>query len=92
MANEEQLKRIAKELFWWQSPEISLANSRRFLAQVMSLGTWEQLQEVKRQFGWESFRDALVNAEAGWFDPRSWALWHHAFGLPIKPMPKRSLT
>jgi hypothetical protein len=92
MANDEQLKRIAKELFWWQPPEISLANSRRFLAQVMSLGTWEQLQEVKRQFGWESFQDALVNAEAGWFDPRSWALWHHAFGLPIKPMPKRSLT
>lgn len=92
MANEEQLKRIAKELFWWQSPEISLANSRRFLAQVMSLGTWEQLQEVKRKFGWENFQDALLNAEAGWFDPRSWALWHHAFGLPIKPMPKRSLT
>jgi hypothetical protein len=91
MANEEQLKRIAKEIFWWQSPEVSLANPRRFLAQVMTMGTWDHLQEVKQQFSWEKFRDALLNAEAGWFDQRSWALWHQAFGLAARPLPKRSL-
>ena len=86
-----QLEPIARELFWWQTPEDSLANSRRFLAQVMNLGTWEQIQMAKKAFDWNEFRDALVTAEAGWFEPRSWSLWHHAFGLPVGPMPKRSL-
>jgi hypothetical protein len=92
MMDQDQLKRIAKAIFWWQPPEVSLANPRRFLAQVMTLGTWDELQLVKKVYEWDAFKDALLHAEAGWFDPRSWALWHHAFGLPVGPMPKRSLT
>lgn len=92
MIDQDQLRRIAKELFWWQPPEVSLGHPRRFLAQVMTLGTWDQLQAVRKAFDWDAFKDALLNAEPGWFDPRSWALWHHAFGLPVKPMQKRSLT
>jgi hypothetical protein len=88
----DSLSRIARELFWWEEPEAALENPRRFLAQVMSLGTWDHLQIVKKFFGWDQFKDALVNAEPGWFDARSWALWHNAFGLSIRPMPKRSLT
>jgi hypothetical protein len=92
MTNPDQLKRVARELIWWQAPEVSLANPRRFLAQVMALGTWDQLQMAKQAFDWNVFRDTLLNAEPGWFDPRSWALWHQALGLPLRPMPKRSLT
>jgi hypothetical protein len=91
-ATTVNLRSIAKALFWWQSPEESLANPQRFLAQVMTLGTWHELQAVKKLYHWDAFRDALLNAEAGWFDARSWALWHHAFGMIVRPMPKRSLT
>lgn len=89
---EDALYGMARELFWWLSPEVALANRRRFLAQVMSLGTWDHIQAAKKHFGWNALKDALLNAEAGWFDPRSWALWHHAFGLAVGPLPKRSLT
>jgi hypothetical protein len=92
MANKEQLKRIARELFWWQTPEVSLANPCRFLAQVMALGTWQEVQLVRDAFGWDAFRDALRNAPAGVFDPRSWAYWHNFFGLPEAELPRRSLT
>jgi hypothetical protein len=91
MKRDGQVRCVARELIWWQPPDITLENPRRFLAQVMNLGTWDHIQTVKREFGLNDFRDALVNAEAGWFEPRSWALWHHAFGLPVGPMPKRSL-
>jgi hypothetical protein len=86
------LRKIAKALFWWQPPEESLVNPRRFLAQVMSLGTWDEVQVVRRLYNWDAFKDALLNAEAGSFDARSWSLWHHAFGMEVRPMPKRSLT
>lgn len=92
MANEEQMKQIAKELFWWQAPEVSLANPRRFLMQVMTLGTWQEVQLVKNSFGWDAFKDALTNAQAGVFDRRSWAYWRAFFGLPEVEMPRRSLT
>jgi hypothetical protein len=92
MVNQDQLRRIAQGLFWWQPPEVALANPRRFLAQVMTLGTWDELQLVRQVYDWDAFQDALEHAEAGWFDPRSWALWHHAFGLALRPMPTRSFT
>jgi hypothetical protein len=92
MANEEQMKRIARELFWWQSPEVSLSNPRRFLMQVMTLGTWQEVQQVKEAFGWDAFKDALLNAQAGVFDKRSWAYWRTFFGLPEAELPRRSLT
>ena len=91
-SDTKQLKGIAKELFWWQPPEISLANPRRFLAQVMTLGTWDEVQQVKEVLGWDAFKDALLNAPAGVMDPRSWAYWHVYFGLPEAKMPRRSLT
>lgn len=92
MIEQEQLMRIARELFWWQPPEVALKNPRRFLAQVMTLGTWVEVHRVKDFFGWAAFKDTLLNAPPGVFDGRSWAYWHAFFGLPEAEMPRRSLT
>jgi len=81
------LKRIAQELFWWQTPEVSLANPRRFLAQVMTLGTWQEVQLVREAFGQDAFKDALLNASAGAFDPRSWAYWRCFLACPRRKCP-----
>jgi hypothetical protein len=91
MFDDNPLKGIARELFWWQSPEVSLSNPRRFLAQVMTLGTWVEVQCVRDSFGWDAFKDTLLNAPPGVFDGRSWSYWHAFFGLPEAEMPRRSL-
>ena len=91
MKIDDGLKRVAMELFWWQAPEVALANPRRFLAQVMTLGTWQEVQLVKEAFGWDAYKDALLNAQAGVFDGRSWAYWRAVFGLPEAELPHRSL-
>ena len=91
MIDSEQLKGMAKELLWWQPPEVSLANPRRFLAQVMTLGTWDEVQQVQEIIGWDTFKDALLNAPVGVMDARSWAYWHTFFGLPEAEAPRRSL-
>ena len=92
MNAEAQLESIAKELFWWQTPEKSLANPRRFLAQVMTLGTWDEVQQVRKLLGAEAFKDCLLHAPPGVFDARSWCYWRAVFGLPEAEMPRRSLT
>jgi hypothetical protein len=87
-----ELQNVAKALFWWEAPETALADPRRFLAQVMTLGTWQEVQLVLANLGWDAFRDALLHAPAGIFDGRSWAYWHAVFGLPEPALPVRSLT
>ena len=91
MAPSDQLKQLAQELFWWQPPEVSLANPRRFLAQAMTLGTWEEVRLVENAFGWDALKDTLLAAPAGVFDGRSWAYWRAVFGLPETELPRRSL-
>lgn len=92
MPDKGQLERIAKELFWWQPPEVSLADPRRFLTQVMTLGTLQEIRLVRAIFGWDAFKQALLAAEAGEFDARSWDYWRAFFGLPEADLPRRSLT
>jgi len=92
MQANEELNKIAARLIWWQEPAVALANSSRFLAQVMTLATWREVQSVKSALGWDAFRDALRAAPPGVFDARSWIYWHGFFGLPVPEMPRRSLT
>ncbi|MGO8766880.1 MAG: hypothetical protein ACLQSR_17315 [Limisphaerales bacterium] len=91
MANEEQLKRIAAKLIWWQPPEISLQDVRRLVAQIMDLGTWEDVKFAQEHFGLVAFRDALEHAQPGWFEMGSWVIWHNAFELPVPDLPRRKV-
>jgi hypothetical protein len=91
MISQEELKRIAGELLWWQQPELSLSDPRRFLMQVMTLGSSKQVEAVREAFGAEAMRDALINAAPGVFDGKSWSYWHVMFDLPERPLPGGSL-
>jgi len=86
-----ELEKVARALFWWEPPEQALAEPQRFFAQVMTLGTWQEVQLVKSVFGSDAFRDALQHAPPGVFDGRSWAYWHAVFRLPEPALPVRSL-
>jgi hypothetical protein len=90
-SDREALEELAEKLFWWKSPEEALARWPRFLAQVMTLGTWNDVQTVRRICGKEAFREVLRDPPAGVFDPRSWAYWHAVFGLSVPSLPKRRL-
>jgi hypothetical protein len=87
----EAVKVMARELFWWKTPEEALADPRRFLAQIMTLGNLRQWHLGMRVFGMDAFKDALQNAPAGVFDRRSWGYWRGVFGLPAAELPVRSL-
>ena len=86
------LEKVASRLFWWKSPEEALADQNRFLAQVMTYGTIEDLAVARRHFPESAFREVLASPPAGVFDPRSWSYWHVRFGLQPSPeLPRRHL-
>jgi hypothetical protein len=87
----DQLAPIAQKVMWWEEPAMALSHPVRFVMQVMTLGTWRDVQITREVLGREIFREALVKAEPGVFDKRSWVYWHAVFGLPEKKLPHRSL-
>lgn len=90
--SSDSLSRVARRLFWWMSPTEALRDRSRFLAQVMALGTWEDVAAVQAECPVEEWREALRCASPGVIDPRSWHFWHVRFGMtPIPPMPVRHL-
>ena len=91
-ADDKKARALASRLFWWKTPEEALADRNRFLAQVMCLGTWNDIEEARRLWPTDVFRDALRQAPPGVFDPASWSYWHHILDLlPIPPVPVRSV-
>jgi hypothetical protein len=80
-AERETLLNLAGRYLWWEAPEAALRRPRRVIAQVMELGTWEDVHDLLRVIGEEPFRDALLHAGPGWFEPRSWHYWWHRPGL-----------
>ena len=90
-ADKEKLFALARRLVWWKTPEDALAERNRFLAQMMSLGTWQDIEEAKQFCPGAAFRDALRHAPPGVFEPRSWSYWHRLLEvLPIPRLPTRN--
>ena len=86
------LEPVAKRLFWWMSPEEALGDRTRFLAQVMALGTWEDVAVSREVYPPDAWKEALRNAPPGVIDPRSWHYWHYVFGMtPVPPLPTRNV-
>ena len=91
-AQNETLNRIAQRLFWWKTPAEALQDRVRFVAQVMTYGTWDDVQATRAILGEQAFRETLEHPPPGVFDPPSWAYWHHVFSiLPVPELPKRTL-
>lgn len=92
-ANAFTLEEVARRLVWWKEPEEALRDSHRLLAQVMALGTVEDLRAAKRHFSDEDFRAVLADAPPGVFDVRSWAYWHLVLGMGEAPgLPRREIV
>ena len=90
---QEFLRRMARRYIWWQSPEASIKDPLRVIAQVMDMGTLEDIQEVTAVHGKGRMAEVLNLAQPGWFHPKSWAFWNIALGRTssgkIPPIPAR---
>jgi hypothetical protein len=75
------LTTMARRYLWWQKAQAAVLPRRRILAQVMNIGDYDDVLHMLDLLGEAPFRDALVNAQAGWFNPRSWSYWHLRLGL-----------
>lgn len=88
-----ELLRLAERLVWWKPPEEAARDIPRLAAQIMTFGTWEDVQTARELLGADTFLRVLDNPPPGVFDERSWAYWHAVFECePIPPMPLRQFS
>jgi len=88
----ESLSQFTKYI-WWKTKDEILEKPYRLIAQVMNIGTLEDIFLLKKIVGDDCLLYTLKNAEVGQFSERSWHFWHYkltdikADGVP--PMPTR---
>jgi hypothetical protein len=87
------LQPLAARLIWWQSPEQSLRHPDRVIAQVMELGDFDSVLQLRQVLGDHRLAAVLQRAQPGWFSPRSWTYWQLKLGLAtsgmVPPLPQR---
>ena len=89
------LRTLAARYVWRKTPDEAMEYPDRVEAQVMNLGTIEDLTEMVEDTGEDCLRGVLQRAEAGQLEARSWHYWHYRLGSaeygkrPVPPMPVR---
>lgn len=85
-----EIAAIARRVVWFEEPAQALTDTARFVAYAMTYGVHEDMEAIRRWLSDDELREALDNAPAGVFDPRSWAYWNLKLGrYPAPPMPER---
>jgi hypothetical protein len=92
-AASDQLLPFAARYIWWKSPTDAVRYPAQVIAQVMNIGDYADVQKLKQLVGIEGLANAVKNAEAGQFSPKSWHYWHYHLGLAelehVPPLPVR---
>jgi len=94
-AAQTELLQGATHYIWWEKPTVAIRRPPRVIAQVMNIGDFDDVQRLLDVMGKDAFREALTQAEPGWFNERSWTYWCYRLGLAapgakVPPMPRRS--
>lgn len=86
------LVHLGKRYIWWSLPGVD-PDPDRVIAQVMDIGTFDDVRAMEAEVGKAKMQQVLSNARPGWFSPKSWTFWQLVFGLAkfddIPPRPTR---
>lgn len=80
MIDDAALIGLARRYAWWRMPEDAIADRRRFIAQVMEHGAWDDAHELLAAWGADAFLAVLRDPPPGVLSPRAWRFWHLRLG------------
>ena len=84
---------MAQKYVWWKPPAETLSEPRLLVAQMMTMGTLEDVQWMLSCTSSDDLRTVLRNPPVGVFNGRSWTYWQRRLnGDPIPPLPTRRVA
>ena len=92
LTDDSHARTMARKYVWWQPPEATVADARLFLAQLMTIGTVDDVRWLLSVASADDLRSVLREPPAGVFNARSWSFWHLQLGFETVPdLPVRRL-
>ena len=81
---------MARKYVRWQYPRTTPDGPRLLIAQVMTLGTLDDVRWLIDRVPADTLRQVLREPPLGVFNERSWRFWHLRLGCrPLPPLPAR---
>jgi hypothetical protein len=80
MIYSEELRAVAKRIFWFGTLEEALEFPLRFLTYAMTYASDEDIEVLRKYFSDDDFKAALDDPVPGIFDRSSWAKWNKRYG------------
>lgn len=72
LTSDNRAASMARKYVWWQPPERTLEDRRLFLAQMMTLGTLDEVRWLLSRVPASELRRVLRDPPVGVFNGRSW--------------------
>jgi hypothetical protein len=86
---------LERKYFWWEPVGSTPRSDLRILAQAMNLASFEDVLRLETALGPCHLTEAMLKAEPGWIDERSWDFWRGrlalATGKAIPDIPPRRI-
>lgn len=66
---------LARRYLWWEPIGDRPHGFTRAVAQIMNLGTYEDIRRLEHRIDRDRLIDVMRGAQPGWFSERSWSFW-----------------
>ena len=72
---------LESRFFWWEPVGLQPRSHARILAQAMDLASFDDVRRLEKALGPYRLAEAMLEAEPGWINERSWEFWRGRLAL-----------
>ena len=72
---------LESRFFWWEPVGLQPRSHARILAQAMDLASFDDVRHLESTLGPYRLAGAMLAAEPGWINERSWEFWRGRLAL-----------
>ena len=92
-ASSEFIASLGAKYMWWPAVGAARHSDERIIAQVMDIGSYEDILRLEAVLGRERLAEVMRHAAPGWISARSWDFWRGRLraqaGLEVPERPPR---
>jgi hypothetical protein len=89
----ELIASLGAKYMWWPAISASGHSHHRVIAQVMDIGSYEDILRIEAVLGRDRLAEVMHRAAPGWIGARSWSFWRGRLkaqaGLDVPERPPR---
>ena len=71
----ELIAELGRKYIWWAPIGDAPHTPERIIAQVMNIGTYDDIRRLETAVGFARLADVMLHAAPGWLSARSWSFW-----------------